>query len=159
MTFSIPTTSAKTSSAELIKAYLYFTPLFFAVAYLAFSVAVHWAFLFPTAVYVWLQVRRAPWHILVVLGRLYWIKRLDTRNFAVGIGTTHELSAPWRTGKGIYFVVLKRSLQIGLCKEQELDEVSGVLSAVGGRYLDLEPKEIGDWHAVQKGKETGSTTS
>lgn len=123
------------------------------------GVFLHPAFLIPSAVYLWLQIKRAPEDTVVGLWSMYWIKRLDHRRVAIGKGTMHELAHPWRIGQGIYIVINKKSLQVGKCYEQPwLDETKGVLSAVQGRYLEVEPKEIGDW-GVQKGKETRKATS
>jgi hypothetical protein len=74
----------------------------------------------------------------------------DSRLFSVGVGTMHEVASPWRTGRGLYITVAKRCLQVGLCRTQTLDETDGILSAVRGRYLDMEPREIGNWNGVQK---------
>lgn len=78
-------------------------------------------------------------------GPVYWIGRVDSRWASIGKGTMHQLSPPWKKGTGIYIAIAKRSLQIGLCHSQNFDEVDGTLSAIQGRYLDLEPKEIGQW--------------
>ena len=79
------------------------------------------------------------------VGPVYWITRDDPRVVGAGLGTMHELSAPWRKGRGLYIVCAKRSLQIGLCRKQNLDETEGTLSAVQGRYMDTPPTEIGNW--------------
>lgn len=83
--------------------------------------------------------------IVRTAGPVYWIGRNDLRWFSVGMGTMHQLGAPWKKGRGVYVCVAKHSLQIGLCRSQNLNEVEGTLSAVQGRYLDLDPKEIGKW--------------
>lgn len=102
----------------------------------------------------------APLGALCVLGPIYWITRKDHRNFSIGLGTMHQTYYPWRKGRGIYIVVLKRCFQIGLSQKQlSLEEADGILSAVQGRYLDLTPNEIGEWNAVQKGTKDGAPTS
>ena len=78
-------------------------------------------------------------------GPVYWIGRKDPRLFSIGFGTMHQLNAPWKKGMGIYVAIAKYSLQIGLCRSQNLSETEGTLSAVQGRYLDIEPKDIGKW--------------
>ena len=83
--------------------------------------------------------------IVRTCGPVYWIGRHDTRMFSIGIGTMHMLSAPWKKGRGVYVVVNKYSLQIGLCRSQTLGEAEGTLSAIQGRYLDVPPEEIGTW--------------
>lgn len=71
----------------------------------------------------------------------------------------HQTYFPWRKGRGVYIVVFKRCFQIGLSKKQaSLEETDGILSAVRGHYLDLDPKEIGEWNAVQKGTKERSTS-
>ena len=103
-------------------------------------------------IYAWIGFAIAVYQLLdgcidVVrtAGPVYWIGRKDPRWFSVGMGTMHQLSPPWKKGIGIYVSVAKRSLHVGLCRSQDLDEIDGTLSAVQGRYLDLEPKEIGKW--------------
>ena len=62
------------------------------------------------------------------------------------MGFMHETGAPWRHGKGIQLRTRKHTLQMGFCKRlQHTDKTSGILSAVGGRMLDLEADEIGNW--------------
>ena len=79
------------------------------------------------------------------VGPFYWITRNDPRYVGLGIGTMHELNAPWRKGQGVYIVLCKRSFQIGICHKQVLNEVDGTLSAIQGRYMDTPPSEIGNW--------------
>jgi hypothetical protein len=78
-------------------------------------------------------------------GVVYWVRQNDHRLFSVGKATMHQLSAPWKKGKGLYVALFYKNLQIGLCFKQNLDETNGTLSAIQGRYLDVEPKEIGKW--------------
>ena len=82
------------------------------------------------------------------IGPLYWIVRdfVDKRTPIICTGFMRETDAPWRHGKGLQFRTRKHTLQIGLCKRLPVsNETEGVLSAVGGRMLDLEADEIGDW--------------
>lgn len=83
--------------------------------------------------------------IVRTCGPVYWIGRHDPRRFSIGFGTMHMLSAPWKKGRGIYVAIARYSLQVGLCRSQNLNEVDGTLSAIQGRYLDVAPKEIGKW--------------
>lgn len=81
------------------------------------------------------------------IGPVYWI----TRDYCVPStpficrGFMHEVDPPWRKGKGIQVRVGSRTFQVGLCRKHNHDEVDGVLAAMDGRFLDLEPKEIGNW--------------
>jgi hypothetical protein len=83
--------------------------------------------------------------IVRTCGPVYWIGRHDLRRFSIGLGTMHQVSAPWKKGRGVYIALFRYSLQIGLCHSQKLNEIDGTLSAIQGRYLDIEPKEIGNW--------------
>jgi hypothetical protein len=81
---------------------------------------------------------------LQVVGPVYWITKNNTPvSPFVSKGFMHEISEPWRKGTGIQFRVCKHSFQIGICRKQNLDETSGVLSALQGRFLDTSPGDIG----------------
>lgn len=129
--------------------FLGYLPLLFVGLYLWMSLFVHPAFVVPFVLYSH-QTFKGTMDLVQGVGPVYWIIRRDQRMFSIGKGTMHELSAPWRKGIGIYFVLSKRCLQIGLCKKQQLGETDGILSAIQGRYLEVEPKEIGNWNGVQK---------
>lgn len=80
------------------------------------------------------------------VGRVYFILKRDTRWASMGRGTMHELSHPWRKGRGLYITLFKWSLQIGVCRPLgNIGFEQGTLSAVQGRYLETTPKEIGQW--------------
>lgn len=79
------------------------------------------------------------------IGPVYWILKPDNRWVSIGIGTMHELNHPWRVGRGLYLVLVKWSLQVGLCRRQSFTDEEGTLSAVRGRYMDVTAKEIGQW--------------
>jgi hypothetical protein len=91
---------------------------------------------------------------LYIMGPLFWTTKTSLSNFSIGVGSMHQISKPWKKGKGIYVGVAKRVFLIGLCKKQDLSETEGILSAVNGRYLDVTPKEIGDW-GVEKNNKKG----
>lgn len=88
---------------------------------------------------------RGGMDIARTFGPVYWVSKKDPRLFAIGKGTMHQVLPPWKKGSGIYVTAIYRSLQVGLCFKQDLDDLEGTLSAVQGRYLDVEPKEIGKW--------------
>ena len=96
-------------------------------------------------VYALYQLLDGCTDVLRTCGPIYWIGKKHHKRFGVGKATMHQLSAPWLKGKGFYIAVAHMSLQIGICFPQDLDEVEGTLSAIQGRYLDIEPKEIGQW--------------
>lgn len=151
------TTTTRKISKNIAKVLTY-GPLMVLIAYVLSAIFVHPAFIVP-ALFYFKFVFKFEHDQLYVYGRVYGILKKDTRLMRVGTGTMHQTSAPWHKGKGIYIVVLKRCLQIGLCKPQQLNEESGILSAMQGRYLDLTPHEIGNWNAVPKGNKAGATSS
>jgi hypothetical protein len=81
-------------------------------------------------------------------GKIYWIYR-DIANEStprVCKAWVHEIGGYWRKGKGLQFKFKKYIFQIGVCKKYPVsDEETGLLSAVGGRHLDYDPTEIGNW--------------
>lgn len=82
------------------------------------------------------------------IGPLYWIARdfVDERTPVVCTGFMHETDHPWRRGKGLQIRFKNKTIQVGLCKRTyPLDETEGVLSAVGGRMLDVSVDEIESW--------------
>ena len=81
-------------------------------------------------------------------GFIYWIVRdfADVRTPVICTGFMREVDTPWRHGKGLQLRTRKHTLQFGLCrKTKPQDDVEGVLSAVGGRMLDISVDEIGSW--------------
>lgn len=82
------------------------------------------------------------------VGRVYWIVRDNGTPDTpwVASGFMRMTSAPWLVGSGVQFRFRRHTLQIGLCSPQPVaDETEGVLNAVGGRYMDDAPEEIGVW--------------
>lgn len=81
------------------------------------------------------------------VGRLYWIVRDHCPNNGPWFGRAfmHEVDPPWRHGKGLQLKVFKRYIQVGICKKHQYDEATGILAAVQGRFLDIEPIDIGKW--------------
>lgn len=87
---------------------------------------------------------RDTMNVLQVVGPVYWITKNNTpKGPFVSKGFMHEIYEPWRKGTGVQVRVFKYSFQIGLCKRQYLDETTGVLSALQGRFLDTSPSDIG----------------
>lgn len=85
---------------------------------------------------------------LQAVGPVYWITRdiVPKKTPIVTIGFMHEIDFPWRKGKGIQIRIPRRTFQLGVChKGTDLDETTGTLSAVGGRFMDTPPTEIGEW--------------
>jgi hypothetical protein len=82
------------------------------------------------------------------IGPFYFIRR-DNGSKSMPVlckGFMNEISSPWRRGKGLQIRIRSQVLQVGLCKkypDQREDE--GVLSAIGGRYMDTEVKDIREW--------------
>lgn len=126
-----------------------YMPYLFIILYIWLTVFFHPVFIVPLVMY-WRMAFKNTMNLVQGFGPLYWIVREDTRMFSVGRGTMHELSEPWRKGQGIYVVALRRCLQVGFCRTQTFEETEGILSAMQGRFLDLEPREIGNWNGIQK---------
>ena len=135
-----------------------YAPLVFMLVYLYMTVFMHPSFIIPFLTYAYL-VFRGTTDIVQGVGPVYWIIRHDHRYLSVGFGTMHELGTPWRKGAGIYVAMFKCSIQIGLCRKQNLDDTSGTLSAIQGKYLDISAKEIGNWNDIQKRNKTTRTTT
>ena len=79
---------------------------------------------------------------------LYYIRR-DTGKTGdpiLATGFMHQISPPWKRGKGIQVRIKTSVVQIGICKKHHHDgEDSGILAAVGGKYLDSKVEEIREW--------------
>lgn len=116
------------------------------IAGLVISFATMWThtamwFLFMTSYY---YMFKDTMNVLQVVGPVYWItKNNSPKTPIVSKGFMHETSEPWRKGTGVQFRISKHSFQIGLCKKQDLDETTGVLSSLQGRFLDTSPGDIG----------------
>lgn len=151
------TTITRKISKNIAKALTY-GPLMVLVTYVLSAIVIHPAFIVP-AVFYFKFVFKFEHDQLYIYGRVYAILKKDTRLIRLGVGTMHQTCSPWNKGKGVYIVVFKRCLQIGLCKPQHLSEESGILSAMQGRYLDLTPHEIGNWNAVPKGNKAGAPSA
>jgi hypothetical protein len=85
---------------------------------------------------------------LQYLGPIYWITRDNTSLKApsISIGFMRQIASPWKIGKGVQFKYKNYSFQIGLCrKSTHNDETSGILGALGGRYLDDDADTIRKW--------------
>lgn len=82
---------------------------------------------------------------LQIVGPIYWITKNNVSKAqpVVAVGFMHETSEPWRAGKGIQVRFGSRSFHVGICKKHDYDEVSGILSATKGRFLELSPSDIG----------------
>ena len=128
---------------------LSYSSYIFMLVYGMMALTLHPAFLLPAVMYGRLAFK-GTLDLVQGVGRLYWIVRKDQRWFSIGKGTMHELSDPWRKGSGVYIAIAKYCLQIGLCRRQTFNETDGVLSAVQGRFLETEPREIGNWGVQEK---------
>lgn len=88
-------------------------------------------------------------NLVQAVGPLYWITRdyVPKGTPIVSKGFMRELGEPWRVGAGIQIrFAQNRTFQIGWChKTAPATEDEGVLSAVGGRYMDVTAEEIGEW--------------
>lgn len=82
------------------------------------------------------------------VGPVYFIRRDNgsSKDPIICTGFMNEISSPWRRGKGIQIRVRKQVVQVGLCRKHPYQkEDEGVLSAIGGRYMDTDVKDIRGW--------------
>ena len=87
-------------------------------------------------------------NVLITTGPLYAIRRDNgtPKEPHLCTGFMHEISHPWRRGKGIQIRVRNQIVQVGLCrKHPHQKEDEGALSAIGGRYMDTDVKDIRGW--------------
>lgn len=119
------------------------------LVYVVMGITMSPSFFFPAAMFA-VMAFRGEMNSLYTMGPVYWITKRDLRLIALGVGTMHQTNSPWRKGRGVYLVLFKKCFQIGLSTKQHLNEIDGTLSAVQGRYLDVEPKEIGNWGVQEK---------
>lgn len=85
---------------------------------------------------------------LYVFYRLYWITKNTgkKRDPIIAKGFMRQTAAPWFTGTGLQIRFGKYVFQIGICgKPKQLADEEGLLYAMQGRSMDLEPKDIGSW--------------
>ena len=85
---------------------------------------------------------------VVGFGPFYVIRRDNGKKSdpKVTTGFMKEIAAPWRQGKGVQITVSTFVLQVGVCKKHNHpSEEEGVLTAIGGRYLDSTTQEIREW--------------
>lgn len=82
------------------------------------------------------------------IGPFYVIRRDIGKDYMpiFAIGFMRELGAPWRIGKGLQLRIKSHIFQIGVCRKQKFDdEVTGVLAALDGRFMEETAKDIRDW--------------
>lgn len=80
--------------------------------------------------------------------KLYWIARNNGKKGdpRISKGFMRQTSEPWLVGSGLQVRFGKYIFQIGICgKPKKLDDQDGLLYAMQGRVMDVEPKEIGIW--------------
>ena len=85
---------------------------------------------------------------LFVIGFVYVIRRDNGKSSDkhVATGFMRGISPPWYTGRGIQARIGTQVVQIGVCrKNKHHKEDEGVLSAMGGRYMDVTAKDIREW--------------
>jgi hypothetical protein len=85
---------------------------------------------------------------VVGLGTFYVIRRDNGKKThpRISIGFMKEISHPWRRGKGVQVRYKTHVLQVGVCKKHDhASEEEGVLTAIGGRFLEASAKEIREW--------------
>jgi hypothetical protein len=127
----------------------------YAPLWLAVCLVVTLPFLDGVSVYVgavtlgvcaWLVFRNTL-DLVQGVGPVYWLTRqTNTVTLRIQFSFMRETDYPWRTGRGMQFVVPYRSFQVGLCqpsKHYSLEE--GLLHSLVARKLDKKPGEIAKW--------------
>lgn len=90
------------------------------------------------------------------VGRVYWIIR-DTGKPSdpiIARAYMRQISPPWLIGRGIQVRLTKWTFQIGICDYSgDFEEDEGLLRALDGRSLSLDPEEIGEkWNGISAEK-------
>jgi hypothetical protein len=153
----MPASTRKTLGDRVVKL-LGYSPYVFVLLYIWLTLFFHPVFIVPLVMY-WRIAFKGTLNLVQGIGPVYWIVRDDTRMLSAGRGTMHELAEPWRKGRGLYIVVARYCLQVGLCRTQTFSETEGILSAMQGRFLELEPREIGNWNGIQKETDSFKATA
>ena len=119
------------------------------VAFVPLLLIIGWPslFLLPSIFSLGYLVFKDTMNKVQAVGKLYWIVRDNAtdKTPVIGRGFMHEIDPPWRHGKGLQIRVSRWCIQVGLCRAHDYDEESGILAAVNGRFLDIEPIDIGKW--------------
>lgn len=80
------------------------------------------------------------------VGPVYWVTRDNHIGLSLGLGIMRETDYPWRYGKGIQIGLGKHVFQLGICRKQNvIDEMNNLLTAIKGRNLPHKPAELGEW--------------
>ena len=81
------------------------------------------------------------------VGPVYWlVKPLRYPHTHIGVSHMAETDYPWRVGVGLNLMVYTRSFHVGVCRRRRFHtEDEGILTSVGGRYMDADIDEIGEW--------------
>lgn len=82
------------------------------------------------------------------VGKVYWIVRDNAKkgDKLISSAFMRTIDNPWLIGNGVQFRFLKYTFQIGVYYVLHFDsEEEGVLNAMTGRYMEDNPKDIGNW--------------
>jgi hypothetical protein len=85
---------------------------------------------------------------VITIGPFYYILRDNgaLTDPLICKGFMNQLRAPWRKGKGLQVSYKTYTFQVGISKKYpNQEEDQGIMSAVGGRYLDTDTKDIREW--------------
>lgn len=96
------------------------------------------------------------------VGRIYWIFRDNglITDPMVSIGFMRMVDPPWLRGKGPQFRFGKYTFQIGWCSAHTpKTEDEGILAAMDGRELEMDPKDIRKWNGSQPVQEESTEKS
>jgi hypothetical protein len=100
----------------------------------------------PLAVIVGYPVFKDTVNLVQGVGPIYWVTRNNHVGLSFGFGIMRETDFPWRYGKGIQIGFGKYLFQFGICRKQNvIDEMSNLLTAIKGRNLLHKPAELREW--------------
>jgi hypothetical protein len=88
-------------------------------------------------------------NLVQAVGPLYWVIRQVEQKQPLAIKPVrmNETDYPWHKGRGLEVRWRHHAVQVGVCRLRKVSsEEEGLLGAVGGRDLDIEPQRIGrEW--------------
>lgn len=93
------------------------------------------------------------------VGRVYWIVRDNAliTDQMISLGFMRMVDPPWLRGKGPQFRFGTHTFQIGWCSAHTpRNENEGILAAMDGRKLEMDPKDIRKWNGSQPVQEEGT---
>lgn len=87
-------------------------------------------------------------NLVQYVGRFYWIIRDNVTPSTPRIAKAfmRQYTYPYLFGTGTQVRFRRWTVQFGLCRRNPFgDEIEGLVNAIGGRYMEDSPKDIGFW--------------